>query len=202
MNTARNYKQELETIVNELAKLRLSRERADAVFLLRLREVEEQHFDLLKANGHESFEGFLKSSKLCDPARYRNFTSGLAKLGPDAALSLGADATVEAAQLQNGKPTAQKYIIAIEAWREQHRGVAPTRETAAKILRQVDPREETPQALRNVSKNDGQMRTIARLENEIANLRAELAKTKKERDTAVARCTDLSRQLVAAKKRR
>lgn len=202
MSTAHNYKKELETIVNELAALRLRREQADATFLLRLRAVEEQHFDLLKANGLESFEGFLKSYKLCDPARYRNFTSGLAKLGPDAALSLGADATVEAAQLSNGKPTAQKYITAIEAWREQHRGVAPTRETAAKILRQVDPREEEPQAVRNATKNDVQSRAIARLENEVADLRAKLAKTEKERDVALKRCTDLSKQLAVEKKRR
>jgi hypothetical protein len=199
--TAINYKQKLETIVTELAQLRLTRERADAVFLLRLREVEEQHMGLLKSNGLESFEGFLKSYKLCDPARYRNFTSGLAKLGPDAALSIGADATVEAARLQNGKPTATKYVTAIEAWRDQHRGVAPTRETAAKILRQVDPREEEPQAIRNVTRGDAQARTIAKLENEVADLRAKLAKTEKERDAALKRCADLSKQLSAAKKR-
>src|SRR5574337_1010640 len=176
-----NHKQQLETIVTELAQLRLTRERADAVFLLRLREVEENHINLLKANGLESFEGFLKSYKLCDPARYRNFTSGLAKLGPDAALQIGADATVEAAQLSNGKPTATKYVTAIEAWREQHRGVAPTRETAAKILRQVDPREETPQAIRNATRGDAQARTIAKLKNEVADLRAKLSKVTKEK---------------------
>jgi hypothetical protein len=193
--SAVNHKQQLEKIVTELANLRLSRERADAVFLLRLREVEERHMDLLKSNGLESFEGFLKSYKLCDPARYRNFTSGLAKLGPDAAILIGADATVEAAQLQNGKPTATKYVTAIEAWRDQHRGVAPTRETAAKILRQVDPREEEPQAVRNATRTDTQNQTIAKLENEVANLRAQISVLKRERDAAVKRCADLSKQL-------
>lgn len=200
--SAVNHKQQLETLVMELAKLRLTRERADAIFLLRLREVEEQHIDLLKTNGLESFEWFLKSYKLCDPARYRNFTSGLAKLGPDTAMLIGADATVEAAWLQNGKATATKYVTAIEAWREQHRGVAPTRETAAKILRQVDPREEEPQAVRNANRNDIQTRTVAKLENEVANLRAQLAKITKERDVAVKRCADLSKQLTAARGRK
>jgi tRNA C32,U32 (ribose-2'-O)-methylase TrmJ len=79
--------------------------------------------------------------------------------------------------------------------------VAPTRETAAKILRQVDPREEEPQAVRNASRSDAQARTIAKLENEIADLRAKLAKTVKERDAALKRCADLSKQLSAAKRR-
>lgn len=154
----------------------------------------------MTAPGGADVEGFLKSYKLCDPARYRNFTSGLAKLGPDVALMLGADATVEAAQLSNGKPTAAKYIAAIGAWREQHRGVAPTRETAAKILRQVDPREEEPQAIRNLTRSDAQARTIATLENQVADLRAKLAKTEKERDAALKRCVDLSKQLSNKKK--
>lgn len=40
MSAAKNNKQQLDAIIDELAKLRLSRERADAIFLLRLREAE------------------------------------------------------------------------------------------------------------------------------------------------------------------
>jgi len=193
MSAAANHQQKLDAIISELAKLRLTRERADAVFLLRLREVENEHMPLLRQNGHESFERFLKSSKLCDPARYRDFVAGLNKLGEEQALALGADAIVEAASLTS-KAAGSKYVTAIEAWREQHRGVAPTRETSAKILRQVDPREEEPKAIGNARRQDDLRIRCAELEQLVAQQRAELMKLRKERDELKARCVQLSKE--------
>ncbi len=192
MSTAINHEQQLEKIIQELAKLRLSRERADATFLLRLRQVELEHMGLLRQNGHESFERFLKSSKLCDPARYRDFVVGLEKIGEEQALALGADATVEAAAL-SGTIAGKKYVVAIEAWREQHRGVAPTRETSAKILRQVDPREEEPQAVGNVRRQNDLRVQCAKLEQVVADQKAEILKLRRERDELKNRVVQLSK---------
>lgn len=200
--SAIDYKQQLEALVDEIVKLRLARERSDAAFLLRLCDVENDEMNLLRANGLESFERFLKCYKLCDAARYRSFVLGLKKLGKEKSLLVGADATIEAAKIVANGPAATEYVAAIEAWRNQHRGVAPSREAAAKILRQVDPRPEVPDAMRRETRNDALSREVAKLQEENANLRAKLAKTEKERDDAVRRATDLSKQLTKAQRRR
>jgi hypothetical protein len=201
MTAAIDHEKQLDDLVRHLAKLRLERERVDAMFLLALYEAESTHLALLKANGLESFERFLKSYKLCDAARYRSFVIGLEKIGREEAKKIGADATIEAASL-TGPKVAPKYVEAIEAWREEHRGVAPTRETAAKILRQVDPREEEPQAVGKQRREDDLRIRCAELESENAKLRAALDKTQKERDEAVKRATALSKEITALKRKR
>lgn len=167
-----------EAICKELAHLRLDKERAEAKFLLRLREVEQTEMDLLKMAGCETFDRFLKSTKLMDSARYRNFVAGLEKIGAERALEVGAEATIEASAILDGEATAKKYTSAVLDWREEHRGVFPSAEVAAHLLRQVEPREEIPNATRTQSELRKLRNRIAELEAENNKLRAELAKFK------------------------
>lgn len=177
MNTEQAAKK-YESLCTELAKLRLNKEQAEAKFLLRLREVEETEMDLLRTAGCETFDRFLKSTKLMDSARYRSFVAGLEKIGPERALEIGAEATIEASAVLDGEATVKKYTAAVLDWRQEHRGVFPSAEVAAHILRQVEPREEIPQASRTQSEVRRLKNRIAELEAENAKLRAEIARLK------------------------
>lgn len=170
-----------EALCRELAKLRMAKEHAEASFLLRLREIEQTEMSLLRAAGHETFDRFLKANKLMDSARYRNFVAGLEKVGIPRALEIGAEATIEASAILDGESATQRYASAILDWRKEHREVFPSAEAAARILRQVEPREEIPKSTRNQSELRKLRNRIAELEAENANLRSEIARLKQRK---------------------
>jgi hypothetical protein len=162
-----------DALLDELRDLRQQRDKADAVFLIRLLDVERQHMDVIRAAGCQSFAQFLKSNALTDPARYENFKAGLEKVKDEnLAEEIGSEAVIVASQLTTPK-MAPKFVKAITAWRddEKHAGMRPSQETAKHILLQVDPREEEPEAVRRQSE-------LARLREENKRLRAENAKLK------------------------
>jgi hypothetical protein len=70
--TAINYKQLVEDLVAEARSLRLEAEAAEERFLLFLMSIEREHMPDLETLGINTFERFLKSYELCEPARYRD----------------------------------------------------------------------------------------------------------------------------------
>lgn len=169
-------------LVDELHALRLKRDRADAVFLLRCVDVEEEYWKII----HEdlkcaSYAQFLKSNSILEPARYDNFKAGLAKIGREKALEIGGDATIIAARLSNGAAQVRKYVEAIDAWRMKNHDAQPSNQAAERLLYQVDPREREPQAV-------SEMKLINQLRAENAELRAKLR-------TAEAKIKQLQKQL-------
>lgn len=168
-----------DRLVTELRDLRLERDIADAKLLLRLTEIEKGHMKLILDAGCESFDQFLKSNSLVDPGRYEAFKLGLKKLkSAEHALEIGSDATIIAGQLTN-RPS--KYVSAIIAWKNDHGGTQPTRETAKRLLMQVDPRAEEPQSVRR--------------QNELEQLRAENSKLRAQVRSLEAKVRTLETRL-------
>lgn len=169
-------------LCDELAGLRLEREKAEAKFFVRLYDVEQQEMELLRAAGCDTFDRFLKSTALADSSRYRNFVKGFEKVGRDVALVIGADAVIEAAAIIDGAETVDRYQAAIVDWKEEHRGVHPSREQSARLLRQIEPRAEIPEAVRTQSEIRRLRNEVARLKAENADLKYKLVLVTKERD--------------------
>jgi hypothetical protein len=171
----------IETLRDELRELRLARDKSDARLLLRLVEVEQEHADVIVQSGG-SFDQFVQ--EFVRPSRYEAFKRGLASVGTDEAIELGSEYVIGAAQLTSDKK-APKYEKATRAWVAEH-GAMPTRETAKRLLIQVDPREETP---RVVSRQD-----------ELAKLRAENSQLRAENRSLLAKVAKLEGQQSKAKK--
>lgn len=165
-------KKTYEQLVEELRELRLRRDQADAQLLLRLVEIENTSMRVILESGCESFAQFLKSNALVDPGRYEAFKIGLHKLDNDeAALEIGSEATIIAGQLTNG---TKKYIEANIAWRNDHGGTKPTRETAKRLLMQVDPRAEIPQSVKRQKELEQLRAENGRLRAEVKSLQAKI----------------------------
>lgn len=158
-----------DQIIDEIRELRLKRDQSDARLLLRLVDIERDHMDVIAEGGCATFGQFLKSlDSIVDPSRYDGFKAGLRAIGEAAAMECGADATIEAGRLtDNGMAPA--YTQAIRDWSADHGGTLPTRQTAHKLLTQVDPRSEVPDSTRR--------------QNELAMLRAENQRLRAENNT-------------------
>lgn len=165
----------IEDLLGELRGLRQAKETADAQFLLRLLRLEEEDMSRLAAEvGYASFAQFLVSHDLCSPARYENFKAGVNALGGDRdkAAELGANPVIALAALK-AKKSLPAFVSAVEAFRSEHNGVAPSEQASRRMLRQVDPRPEIPESLRRLSK-------IAELEQENLKLKAEIRKLERQ----------------------
>jgi hypothetical protein len=93
----------IEDLLVKLRSLRLTRDKADAAFLLACIETEREHWETIEASGATSFCQWLKSEGLVDPGRYESFKAGLAKLKNEKlALEIGSEATITAAHLTGG----------------------------------------------------------------------------------------------------
>jgi hypothetical protein len=162
----------VEQIVADLAELRRVRESADARLMMAIVEIEDgPDMETIRSFGCETIDQFLKSNGICDPARYRNFRAGFTKLGDDKAqaVALGSDAVMAAANLKGGGDATARYVAAIREHSASRAGIKPSFETAQRIVRQVDPREETPRVVQFAST----LRTeAARLQAENSELRA------------------------------
>jgi hypothetical protein len=168
-----------EQIIKHCRHLRLKLEQSEAAFFLGLVEVEEKYAPLLKENGCDTFASFLKTHELCEAFRYQSFKEGLAKISPKEALVMGAPAVMALNKLHD-EDNLPKYTDAVQAWSKEHDGLTPREETARRLLRQVDPRPETPQAVKR--QNDA-TRLAAELQQAKAQLRAaerKIAKLEKE----------------------
>lgn len=150
-------------------------ERAEVEWFLRLREVELSSMQIICDAGCETFARFLKSNKLCEPARYDAFCKGLARIDDETAREMGTDAVIRLCDVRDDAKVPE-VVHAVAAWREEHGGVFPSNETSRTLVRQCDPREEVPKPVRNLSR-------VAMLEAELAkvraDLRAERAKTRR-----------------------
>lgn len=166
----------LDDFINYARKLRDASEEAEARFLVFLREFELTREDLWKTGGVISYESFLQTMQLINPARYRNFCAG-AKLIKDP-IAAGSAATQAAAGFRSPTIEAlEKFEQNAAAFREVH-GVAPSEQTARGWVKQLD--DTGPKVVRQASR-------LRQLEAENQALRAEnralkskLAKTEKD----------------------
>jgi len=161
-----------EQIVSMCVELRKTFEQDEAKFFLGLVEVEQKFMSVLKKHGLDNFDQFIRSYELTRVERYRAFATGLGHITPIEARRMGAPAVIALACVRNEK-RVPAYVAAVDAWAATHHGLTPRTETAEKILRQVDPRPETPKAVQELSE-------MARLRAECSALRSELAKAKRE----------------------
>lgn len=175
----------IDQLLKEIRALRLARDQADAALLLRLVEIERDYADLIRESGAATFSQFLKvADSLVDPSRYEGFKAGLKRIGVEAALACGSDATIEAG-LATSKKASRVYVQSIQDWRAEHKGTFPTRQTARNILRQVDPRQEIPESTRR--------------QNEAAELRAEVSQLRAENNALKRKIAKLESQLQGKK---
>lgn len=167
-------------IITECRRLRSEAEVAEAKFLTFLRKVELEFMDELRANGCDTFERFLKTHGLCDAARYRKFTLGFdkLKLDQDTAQQMGVPAVMAGSEIKN-KRRSSSYIDAVVAWKLDHGDVMPKPETAQRLMRQVDPRKEIPQAVRKLSEIDRLRIENSKLRARVRELETELRAAKK-----------------------
>lgn len=169
-----------DDLLEEVRALRLLRDQAEARMMLRLVVIERDHMDVLRAAECTAFGWFVKQCGT-EPARYESFKVGLSKIGAAEAEIVGCDATIVAAQL-NDEPAA--YTKAVHDWTAEHGGALPTRQTAKRLLMQVDPREEVPQAVK----------MQARRADELAQLRAENDRLKAENRSLKAKLRRLEKK--------
>lgn len=168
-----------EELIQHCIGLRRALERDEARFFLGLVAVEEHHMQLLRDNGCDTFDMFIRSHELCRVERYRAFSSGLRALGDrERAQALGAPAVIAAAKLRDAS-RAESFVAAIEAWTGAHNGLTPRTETAERLLRQVDPRPEVPQVVRRESELDQMRVANQELTRKCASLERTIAKLKK-----------------------
>jgi len=167
----RQAKPSLEQLVERCRKLRAKAELAAADFLLGLMEIEAQYMEVLRDNGCDTFERFLRSYHICDPARYRDFCAGVGVIGRMRARRIGEHATREAARFRNMSPQkVEKLVLRAEAF-ETRNGVKPSAAEARRYRAELEAPRVT--GIRTASK-------LAALEAENRELRAELRACKKE----------------------
>jgi len=183
-----------DELLGWLREGRATFERAEVDWFLRLREVELACMELITEAGCETFGRFLKSNKLCEPSRYEAFCKGLARVDEHTAREMGTDAVIRLCDVRDEEKVSE-VVHAVSAWREEHGGVFPTNETARKIVRQCDPREELPQA---VKRQSAAASLEAQLQKARADLRAEQAKNRKLQ----ARVTQLEGEIAKLKDRK
>lgn len=163
-------RQHFEEMLQELQKLRRIRDQADARFLLRLMKVERSEVRYLKSNGFDDFEGFAKT--MTEWSRYTKFKRGVEKIGPKEALEIGSEATIEAGKTTSTERT-EEFVDEIKGWVEDNGGMFPTKETAERYRRKIDPQKEPT---RRQQRNE----KIAWLEAENRRLRADVRKLEAE----------------------
>jgi len=167
-----------EELIEHCVGLRVAYERDEARFFLGLVEVEQNHMDTLRGAGVDSFDSFLRSCEFTRVERYRAFASGLRHTTSEEAEKMGAPAVMQLSNLRD-ESKAMEYKEAVAAWSQDHRGLSPRQETAAKLLRQVDPRPERPQSLRRLEEVQRLREENAALKREVARLQKLLAKHEK-----------------------
>lgn len=153
----------IDDFLEHAKRLRSNAEAAEVEFLSFLRDFEVSREDLWKTAGVASYDSFLQSLALCNPARYRNFITGTNVIR-DRTTSIGAAATIAAARFR--QPTVEavsEYVARCENFREIHE-VAPSEQTARSWVKQLDQAE--PKVVRQVSR-------LRQLEAENQQLRAE-----------------------------
>lgn len=154
-------------IVQACVQLRLNFERDEAKFFLGLVEVEEKWMGVLRENGCPTFDFFIRSYEFCRVERYTAFKAGLQRLEDrKEAERIGARAVMALTKVADPR-NIPSYLTACNAWSEKHRGLAPSSETAERILRQVDPRPEIPSAVKELSE-------VARLRLEVTKLKSRI----------------------------
>lgn len=164
-----------EQIFEHCLQLRRKFERDEARFFLGLVAVETECMETLKASGVETFESFIHSADakrcLIRPERYRAFANGLKHVTKEEAEEMGAPAVIELGRSLHDASKVDEYKAAVSSWSEMRGGMAPTQQTAKRLLMQVDPRPETPEPIRRLGE-------LERLREENAALRREVKRLK------------------------
>jgi len=156
-----------EGIVQHCRNLRVEFERDEARFFLGLWHTEQQYMEFLRTNGYDVFARFLTNHDLCDPARYATFAAGLKHLdSPNDALKIGAKSVMALSAVHDSR-NVPEFITAVTSFADQHGGTLPSHQKARQLLRQVDPRKETPRAVSQANEN-------ARLRAELQQVKTEL----------------------------
>ena len=178
-----------QLLVAECIDARRTFERAEVDYLVFLQGVEKTRSDAWKP-GWGSFKAFLHEAVgLPRVSRYDEFCEAVASLGVAKVRTIGVDAAVMA--LKASSPSARKeYEAAAEAWVKAHDGVHPQGDTPKKLLRQVDPQKEEPQAVGKMREleelraaNDKLKRENHKLTGEVARLTKENAELRKRTGT-------------------
>ena len=170
-----------EEIIGVARSLRQSREEADARFLLYLVHVETMEAQLLQDCGYSAFTQFLVNHDLCAPSRYESFKRGLEKLhgNVEQAEQLGANPVIALAKnIDVG--AIPKYVSAINHFKKQHKGVAPSLKTSESYLYQVDPRPQKPASTKKQDTTESLRAENIQLKAEVKMLRQENATLRRE----------------------
>ena len=169
----------IDDFVASIRALREARERFDGAMMMAIRVVEHNHMELLRNNGCDTIERFIRSYELCSSARYRSYCNGLELIGEELAFEIGAEATIEAARIASADARAD-FVEAAQAWSSEHGGVTPSCMTAEKIRLQVAPEKRVPGAIKRLSENAQLKQRICELETENKMLKAKVHRLEKE----------------------
>ena len=159
---------------------------AEAKLLSYLEEF--QASDTWQAAGFTSFARLLVVHKLASPERFADWRAGHDALG-DTALSIGAPATVEAAQIKDAD--TRGVFVASCSERARQEGFPISAERAKQLRQQVDPVASLPGNLRRRSR---EAERIVELEAANATLRARV----RELEAALAKATGVGKKRKAA----
>ena len=161
-----------EELVAECKRLRAESEAAEVEFFLFLVIVERDHAPLLKAQGCETIDQFIRSNTLVKTERYHAFTLGLDRVGVDKARANGVHWTIEMGHMR--EPTKERIedMDRLAQSFTEVRGVQPSEEAAKGWRRELDaPRTDAHPTIKAATR-------LRQLEAENANLRAELRAAK------------------------
>lgn len=166
-------------MVQAIRDLRAAREKFDGAMMMAIYLVEQNHMGLLRDNACDSIERFIRSYDLCCAARYKSYVIGLEKVGQREAFEMGADAVIQVGKAES-EDAVSEYVASVAAWSSERDGVAPSRLTAEKIFRQVQPQKTVPAPLKRQSENALLKKRVHELEVENKMLRREVSKLEKE----------------------
>lgn len=167
-----------EQLVDHCIALRVAFEQDEAKFFLGLYDTESEYLSVI-VDAVGSFNSFLRSLELCRVERYRAFADGMKHTTSEEALAMGAPAVMQLANLRD-ESKADEYKAAAVLWSQDNHGKKATSQTAAHILRQVDPRPERPAPLRRNDELNKLREECSALRKEVARLRRENAKLREQ----------------------
>lgn len=167
-------------LLDELAELRLSVERAEGRFFGKLVEIERSMRHIWQSGPSMTFDMWLMTHHVCESARYRQFARSADRIGLDNAVTVGYESAIKASKLKLPEKTVPQFVERVVAF-ERMNGHLPSGQTADKFVAELEPKE--PAVLRGLSELASLRAQVRELSTEKRELEREVSRLRKENES-------------------